>query len=44
MSGMAAASGLTWLMYSFSAAFAKLLELGVPTAQFAGEPWSMGSQ
>ncbi|OCF33440.1 cytochrome c peroxidase, mitochondrial [Kwoniella heveanensis CBS 569] len=27
----------------FSKAFAKLLELGVPTSQFAGEPWSMGS-
>jgi len=27
----------------FSAAFAKLLELGVPTMQFAGEPWKMGS-
>jgi len=29
---------------SFSAAFAKLLELGVPTSQFAGEPWSMGAK
>ncbi|WWD04925.1 cytochrome c peroxidase, mitochondrial [Kwoniella europaea PYCC6329] len=28
----------------FSKAFAKLLELGVPTAQFAGEPWKMGSE
>ncbi|WVR06298.1 cytochrome c peroxidase, mitochondrial [Kwoniella sp. DSM 27419] len=27
----------------FSKAFAKLLELGVPTSQFAGEPWSMKS-
>jgi len=26
----------------FSDAYAKLLELGVPTSQFAGEPWSMG--
>lgn len=29
--------------HSFSAAYAKLLELGVPKAQFAGDPWSMGS-
>lgn len=28
----------------FSDAFAKLLELGVPKQQFAGEPWKMGSQ
>jgi hypothetical protein len=27
---------------SFSKAFATLLELGVPTSQFASEPWSMG--
>lgn len=33
-----------WLTGSFSDAFAKLLELGVPTKQFAGEPWKMGSQ
>ena len=30
--------------HSFSAAFAKLLELGVPTVQFAGDAWQMGSQ
>ncbi|ORX40127.1 heme peroxidase [Kockovaella imperatae] len=28
----------------FSAVFAKLLELGVPTSQFAGEPWQMRTQ
>jgi len=28
----------------FAAAFNKLIELGVPTSQFAGEPWTMGSQ
>ncbi|RXK41600.1 cytochrome c peroxidase, mitochondrial [Tremella mesenterica] len=27
----------------FSKAFGTLLELGVPTSQFAGEPWNMGS-
>ena len=29
------------LMASFSAAFVKLLELGVPTSQFAGDRWIM---
>jgi cytochrome c peroxidase len=27
--------------HSFSASFAKLLELGVPKAQFASDPWEM---
>ena len=30
------------LTRSFSNAFAKLIELGVPTSQWAGEPWTMG--
>lgn len=37
-------SQLIRLRNSFAAAFNKLIELGVPTSQFAGEPWTMGSQ
>lgn len=29
---------------SFSNAFSKLIELGVPTVQFAGKPWEMGQK
>lgn len=29
------------LLCSFSKAFSKLIELGVPTAQFQNEPWIM---
>ena len=29
---------------SFSNAFGKLIELGVPTSQFAGQPWQMGQK
>lgn len=29
------------LLCSFSKAFSKLIELGVPTAQFQNEPWVM---
>lgn len=36
-------AGSRWPDHSFAKAFSKLIELGVPERQWAGEPWTMAT-